>query len=117
MKTSTPLPTVTNSFLCLSTKFEYAIPSQDPPRVCQHSQSCCLHLHGLQELAEAIGKIVQTNKSMEQIKSDRQRPHQAKNSGVHRVLGEGATVITHEEVISSIEEREKAQKEKEDQKK
>lgn len=33
------------------------------------------------------------------------------------MLGKGATVLTHEEVISSIEERMKAQKEKEDQKK
>ena len=32
----------------------------------QYSQSCCLHLHNLQELAETIGKVVSTNKTIEQ---------------------------------------------------
>ena len=83
------------------------------PKACQYSQSCCLHLHNLQELAEAIGKVVATNKSLEQIISDRQRPNQAKKPGGRRVLGKGATVLTQDEVISSLEERQNAQKEKE----
>ncbi|XP_064107917.1 uncharacterized protein LOC135216478 [Macrobrachium nipponense] len=116
-KTSTPLPPVTDPSPCSSGKPGYTVPSDSIPKVCQHSQSCCLYLHSLQELAEAIGKAVHTKKSMEHIISDRQRPHQAKKPGARRVLGKGATVLTHEEVISSIEEREKAQKEKETKKK
>lgn len=116
-ETSTPLPTVTGPSPCSSGKPDYSDSSNDIPKVCQHSQSCCLYLHCLQELAEAIGKAVQTKKSMEQIISDRQRPQQANKPGARRMLGKGATVITHEEVISSIEEREKAQMEKETKKK
>ena len=107
--TSTPLPTLLNFSPCSTRMSDYTV----PPKACQHSQSCCLHLHNLQELAEAIGKVVSTNKSLEQIISDRQRPNQAKKPGGRRVLGKGATVLTQDQVISSLEERENAQKEKE----
>lgn len=112
-----PLPTETNPSpgpQSLITQFHHLKIHQ---KVYQHSRSCCLHLHSLQELAVAIGKVVQTKKSMEQIISDRKCPHEAKKPGARRVLGKGASVLTHEEVISSIEERENAKKQKEDQRK
>ncbi|MPC64227.1 hypothetical protein E2C01_058338 [Portunus trituberculatus] len=70
-KTCTLLPPITHPSPCSSGNPDYTV-----PKVCQHSQSCCLYLHSLQELVEAIGKTVQTNKkSLEQIISDRQGPH------------------------------------------
>ena len=111
-RTSTPLSTVPNFSPCSSRMSDYTVPTEEPPKECQHSQSCCLHLHNLQELAEAIGKVVSTKKSLEQFISNRQRPNQAKKTGCRRVLGKGATVLTQDEVVSSLEEREKAQKEK-----
>ncbi|MPC71292.1 hypothetical protein E2C01_065564 [Portunus trituberculatus] len=95
-KTCTLLPRVTHPSPCSSGKPDYTVPKSS--RTCR-------------------GKTVQTKKSLEQIISDQQRPHQAKKPGARRMLGKGATVLTHEEVISSIEEREKAQMEKETKKK
>ena len=44
--------------------------------------------------------------------SDRQRPNQAQKPGGRRVLEKGATVLTQDEVINRLQERENAQKEK-----
>lgn len=73
-KKCTPLPTVTHPSPCSSGKPDYTV-----SKVCQYSQSCCLYLHSLQELAEAIVKTVQAKKSMEQIICDRKHPIRPRN--------------------------------------
>lgn len=70
-------------------------------------------------MLEAIGKVVQTKKSMKQIIPNWQRPQQAKKLGGCRVYEKNLTykILTYVEVTSSIKEKEKSQKEREAKKK
>ncbi|MPC15716.1 hypothetical protein E2C01_008515 [Portunus trituberculatus] len=77
-KTCTPLPTVTHPSPYSSGKPKF---------------------QNLQEVAETIGKAVQTKKSMQKIISDRQRPHQAKKPGARR-RAENQTQRTREETTA-----------------